>query len=82
MSKDLDDEREVLEVVEFSESEDEGFDYKEVEVRTHAFGMSICECLYIGYRQSTIRATADYLVCAALTHGALRKTPTRIYVLL
>lgn len=34
MSKDLDDEREILEVVEFSESEDEGFDYKEVEVRT------------------------------------------------
>ena len=40
MSKDLDDEREVLEVVEFSESEDEGFDYKEVEVRTHASTMS------------------------------------------
>lgn len=33
MSKDdLDDERAVLEVVELSESEDEGFDYKAVEV--------------------------------------------------
>lgn len=32
MSTDLDDERAVLEVVEFSESEDEGFDYKAVEV--------------------------------------------------
>lgn len=29
---DLDDERAVLEVVEFSESEDEDFDYKAVEV--------------------------------------------------
>lgn len=77
MSKDLDDEREVLEVVEFSESEDEGFDYKEVEVRTHASAMSTCEYLDIGYRQSTIRATADYLVRPALTHGALRRTPTR-----
>lgn len=32
MATDLDEERAVLEVVEFSESEDEDFDYKEVEV--------------------------------------------------
>lgn len=33
---DLDDERAVLEVVEISESEDEDFDYRAVEVCTHA----------------------------------------------
>lgn len=36
MATDMDDERAVLEVVEFSESEDEDFDYKAVEVRPSA----------------------------------------------
>lgn len=33
MATDLDDERAVLEVIEFSESEDEDFEYRVVEVR-------------------------------------------------
>lgn len=36
---DLDDERAVLEVVEFSDSEDEDFDYKAVEVWVRTTGL-------------------------------------------
>ena len=38
MATNVDDERAVLEVVEFSDSEDEGFDYKAVEVQAESFG--------------------------------------------
>ncbi len=44
---DLDDERAVLEVVEFSESEDEDFDYRAVEVRgkSSPFNVAPRSCL-------------------------------------
>ena len=72
MSDDLDEERAVLEVVEFSESEDEGFDYKEVEVRTHTSAVSIRVYRYrTSAAKSTRGTTTVYFVCAAPTHDAL-----------
>ena len=41
MATDADDERAVLEVVEFSDSEDEDFEYKAVEVKDDGRGMTV-----------------------------------------